>query len=96
MSFSAKGLIAWFGPRGLNSLLLALLAVQADVPGAEMLLATVGIVVLASTGIHGASSTPIGAWYQRRASRNNLAEEQDRHRRQPNCGGLLRCDADNP
>ena len=41
-----------------------------------MLLATVGIVVLASTGIHGASSTPIGAWYQRRASRNNLAEER--------------------
>ena len=38
MSFSAKSLIAWFGPRGLNSLLLALLAVQADVPGAEMLL----------------------------------------------------------
>ena len=76
MSFSAKGLIAWFGPRGLNSLLLALLAVQADVPGAEMLLATVGIVVLASTGIHGASSTPIAAWYQRRASRNDLAEER--------------------
>lgn len=76
MSFSAKGLIAWFGPRGLNSLLLALLAVQANVPGAEMLLATVGIVVLASTGIHGASSTPIGAWYQRRASKNDLAEER--------------------
>ena len=76
MSFRAKGLIAWFGPRGLNSLLLALLAVQADVPGAEMLLATVGIVVLASTGIHGASSTPIGAWYQRRASKNYLAEQQ--------------------
>ena len=76
MSFEAKSLIAWFGPRGLNSLLLALLAVQADVPGAEMLLATVGIVVLASTGIHGASSTPIGAWYQKRASKNYLAEEQ--------------------
>ena len=76
MSFEAKGLIAWFGPRGLNSLLLALLAVQADVPGAEMLLATVGIVVLASTAIHGASSTPIGAWYQRRASQNYLAEGQ--------------------
>ena len=76
MSLTAKGLIAWFGPRGLNSLLLALLAVQADVPGAEMLLATVGIVVLASTGIHGASSTPIGAWYQRRSSGREMAEEQ--------------------
>ena len=76
MSFRAKALIAWFGPRGLNSLLLALLAVQAGVPGAEMLLATVGIVVLASTGIHGASSTPIGAWYQRRTPRDYRAEER--------------------
>ncbi len=76
MSFEAKALIAWFGPRGLNSLLLALLAVQAQVPGAEMLLATVGVVVLVSTGIHGASSTPIGAWYRRRARMQHLMEER--------------------
>ncbi len=76
MSFEAKALISWFGPRGLNSLLLALLAVQADVPGAETLLATVGIVVLVSTGIHGASSTPIGTWYRRRAKDHHLMEQQ--------------------
>ena len=40
-----------------------------------MLLATVGIVVLVSTGIHGASSTPIGAWYRRRAKDHHLMEE---------------------
>ncbi len=76
MSFEAKTLIAWFGPRGLNSLLLALLAVQANVPGAELLLATVGIVVLVSTGIHGASATPISTWYRRRAKEQHLVEER--------------------
>ncbi len=77
LSLEAKGLIAWFGPRGLNSLLLALLAVQAHVPGAEELLATVGVVVIASVAIHGASTTPLGAWYGRKADRATLAEERE-------------------
>ena len=77
LSLEAKGLIAWFGPRGLNSLMLALLAVQADIPGAEVLLATVGVVVIASVAIHGASTTPLGAWYGRRAARVTLAEERE-------------------
>ena len=77
LSLEAKGLIAWFGPRGLNSLLLALLAVQADIPGAEVLLATVGVVVIASVAIHGASTTPLGAWYGRKAARTTLAEERE-------------------
>jgi NhaP-type Na+/H+ or K+/H+ antiporter len=59
MSWEARGFISWFGPRGLNLLLLALIAVAAGVPGAEVLMATVGIVVLASAAIHGASTTPV-------------------------------------
>ena len=77
MSWPAHGFISWFGPRGLNSLLLALLAVQADLPGAELLLATVGVVVLASVTIHGATATPFTAWYGRRAARETLAEERE-------------------
>ena len=77
LSLEAKGMIAWFGPRGLNSLLLALLAVQAGIPGAEELLATVGVVVIVSVAIHGASTTPLGAWYGRKAARVTLAEERE-------------------
>jgi NhaP-type Na+/H+ or K+/H+ antiporter len=77
MSWEAHAFISWFGPRGLNSLLLALLVVQADVPGSELLLATVGLVVLASATIHGASATPISAWYGRKAARETLAEERE-------------------
>lgn len=77
MSWEAHGFVSWFGPRGLNSLLLALLAVQADVAGAELLLATVGVVVLGSVTIHGATATPLAAWYARRASRDTLQEERE-------------------
>lgn len=48
-------LIAWFGPRGLSSLLLVLLAVFAAVPGSTELLAICSLVVLFSILVHGFS-----------------------------------------
>jgi NhaP-type Na+/H+ or K+/H+ antiporter len=77
ISWEARAFIGWFGPRGLNSLLLALLVVQADIPGAELLLATVGVVVIASVVFHGASATPASAWYGRRLESKTLAEERE-------------------
>ena len=77
MSWLAHGFVSWFGPRGLNSLLLALLVVLADVPGAELLLATVGVVVLASVTIHGATALPFTVWYGKRAAKETLDEERE-------------------
>ena len=77
MSWEANAFVGWFGPRGLNSLLLVLLAVQAGVADSELLLATVGLVVLASVTIHGATAAPFAAWYARRASSETLAEERE-------------------
>ncbi|MCZ6615630.1 MAG: cation:proton antiporter, partial [Chloroflexi bacterium] len=77
MSWEGHAFISWFGPRGLNSLLLALLVVQAGVPGSELLLATVGVVVLASVTIHGATANPVSAWYGRKAAKETLAEERE-------------------
>jgi rhodanese-related sulfurtransferase len=51
--------------------------VHAGVPGAEELLAVVGIVVLASTALHGASATPASAWYARRISGKVHEEERE-------------------
>lgn len=48
-----RRLIAWMGPRGLSSLLLALLPVFAGAPGAENLFAVVCLVVLFSLVLHG-------------------------------------------
>lgn len=77
MSWEAHAFVSWFGPRGLNSLLLALLAVQAAIPGSELLLATVGVVVLASVVVHGTSATPASSWYGRKAAAETLAEERE-------------------
>ncbi|HEY6659921.1 MAG TPA: hypothetical protein VI031_02220, partial [Pyrinomonadaceae bacterium] len=46
-------LIAWYGPRGLSSLLLILLPVFVGVPGSDMLFRVCALVVLISVVIHG-------------------------------------------
>jgi NhaP-type Na+/H+ or K+/H+ antiporter len=48
-------LIAWFGPRGLSSLLLILVPVFALVPGAENLFSICCLIVLLSVALHGGS-----------------------------------------
>jgi NhaP-type Na+/H+ or K+/H+ antiporter len=78
MSHAARAFIGWFGPRGLNSLLLALLVVQAHVPAAEALLAVTGIVVLVSVVAHGASATPLSNWYGRRVAQATVTLPEER------------------
>jgi sodium/hydrogen antiporter len=48
-------LIAWYGPRGLSSLLLVLLPVFAGTPGAGRLFSLCSLVVLLSVALHGGS-----------------------------------------
>ena len=48
-------LIAWFGPSGLSSLLLVLLAVFAGVPGSDALFRISALVVMISIVLHGTS-----------------------------------------
>jgi NhaP-type Na+/H+ or K+/H+ antiporter len=77
MSTQARMFIGWFGPRGLASLLFALLVVAQGVPGAERLLAITGVVVIASVIVHGVSATPLIAAYGRHADREVLPEERE-------------------
>jgi NhaP-type Na+/H+ or K+/H+ antiporter len=76
LSRYARQFIGWFGPRGLNSLLFALLVVQQAVPGGERLFAVIGVVVLVSVVAHGVTATPFSRWYARKASQETLAEER--------------------
>lgn len=79
MSNTARGFIGWFGPRGLTSLLLALLVIQAGVPEGEWILAVTGAVVVVSVIVHGTSATPVSAWYGRQVAgaQRTLAEERE-------------------
>jgi sodium/hydrogen antiporter len=60
-----RRLVAAFGPRGLSSLLLALLPVFAGIPGAERIFTVAAVVVLASVVVHGGGA----AFYLRRHTR---------------------------
>ena len=77
VSRAARAFLGWFGPRGLNSLLLVLLVVHDSVPHAEWLLAITGIVVMASVVLHGISATPLSACYGRAVARSTLPEERE-------------------
>ena len=62
-------LIAWFGPRGLSSLLFVLLPVFAGVPGSERLFTITCLVVLLSVVLHGGGM----GLYLRRSAREKVA-----------------------
>jgi NhaP-type Na+/H+ and K+/H+ antiporter len=73
----ARAFIGWFGPRGLNSLLLALLVVQAGVEDSEILLAITGVVVTVSVVMHGVSATPASILYGRAVEGATHQEERE-------------------
>src|SRR5918997_308777 len=62
-------LIAWFGPRGLSSLLLILLPVFAGLPGSQQLFAVCSLVVLVSVVLHGGSPMLLARTARRRAAK---------------------------
>jgi NhaP-type Na+/H+ or K+/H+ antiporter len=77
ISRRARLYIAWFGPRGLSSLLFALFLVERDVPGSEWVLAVTGVVVVLSVVAHGVSAAPTAAWYARSLAAESLDEERE-------------------
>ena len=60
LDFRSRLLIAWFGPRGLSSLLLILLPVFAAVPGTHLLFSICCFIVLLSVVLHGGSLMLLG------------------------------------
>jgi sodium/hydrogen antiporter len=57
--------MGWFGPRGLASLVFALLALERGVPDQDVLLTTVVVTVALSVVLHGLTSVPLVARYHR-------------------------------
>ena len=68
-------LLAWFGPRGLSSLLLILLPVFAGLPGSSYLFSVCSLVVLVSVVLHGGSPMLLARAARRRAIRESLSPE---------------------
>ncbi len=63
---TGRSIVAWFGPRGLSTLLLALLPVFAGIAGSERLFAICAAVVLLSVVLHGTALMVFGRRADRR------------------------------
>ncbi|UPO78583.1 MULTISPECIES: cation:proton antiporter domain-containing protein [Arthrobacter] len=66
--WQTKAFMGWFGPRGLASVVFALLAFERGPPAATTLLTTVVVTVGLSVFAHGLSAKPLIAAYQRWAA----------------------------
>lgn len=86
----ARAFIAWFGPRGLSALLLALLVVEAEAPHATYILAITGVVVVVSVLAHGMTATPAARWYGAWIARASDAPPEER---ESDAGGLFEGEA---
>ncbi len=76
ISWRARLFIGWFGPRGLSSLLFALVLVTSGVPGSQQILSVAGVVVILSVILHGISSAPLANRYHRAVMEKTLPEER--------------------
>jgi NhaP-type Na+/H+ or K+/H+ antiporter len=67
-SVSRRLFLGWFGPRGLASIVFAIIVLDAEVPGAETMALVVVCTVLMSLVAHGISANPLAKWLGRKES----------------------------
>jgi NhaP-type Na+/H+ or K+/H+ antiporter len=65
--------MGWFGPRGLASVVFALLVLEEGVPEQQAVLTTVVVTVALSVVLHGLTSVPFVSAYHRWYERNTEA-----------------------
>ncbi len=61
-SVPSRLFLGWFGPRGLASIVFAIIVINAEVPGGEFLALVVICTVLLSLVAHGISANPLAKW----------------------------------
>lgn len=67
-SVSSRLFLGWFGPRGLASMVFAIIVINAEVPGGEFLALVVICTVLLSLIAHGISANPLAKWLGQKES----------------------------
>jgi len=65
-SVSSRLFLGWFGPRGLASIVFAIIVINAEVPGGEFLALVVICTVFLSLIAHGITAHPLARWIGRR------------------------------
>ncbi len=67
-SVSSRLFLGWFGPRGLASIVFAIIVLDAELPGSRFLAIVVVTTVFASLIAHGVTAKPLAAWIGRKES----------------------------
>ncbi|HKJ35921.1 MAG TPA: cation:proton antiporter [Solirubrobacterales bacterium] len=67
--------LAWFGPKGVASMLFALFVLKSGVPGAELIFQLASLIILASIVAHGLTDTIGARWIERRLEAQGGEEE---------------------
>jgi len=67
-SVSSRLFLGWFGPRGLASIVFAIIVINAEVPGGELLALVVICTVFLSLVAHGITAHPLAKWLGRKES----------------------------
>jgi NhaP-type Na+/H+ or K+/H+ antiporter len=73
-----KLFIAWFGPKGVASMLFALFVLKSDVPNGELIFDIAAIVIIASIVAHGLTDTVGAKWLARRVGLAQQPEPVER------------------
>jgi len=66
VSISGRLFLGWFGPRGLASIVFAIIVLDAQLPGSRFMSAVVVTTVILSLVAHGVSAKPFAAWLGRK------------------------------
>ena len=79
LSVAGKGLrtdtklfMGWFGPRGLASIVFAVMVIGHHLPGGDVLVATTAWTIVLSVLTHGLSANPLAAAYSARVGRDEI------------------------
>jgi NhaP-type Na+/H+ or K+/H+ antiporter len=65
-SVSSRMFLGWFGPRGLASIVFAIIVLEAELPGGDFMAMVVVVTVFASLVAHGVTAKPLAAWLGRK------------------------------
>lgn len=71
LRLDTKCFLGWFGPRGLASIVFAVMVRSQDLPGNDILLTTVTWTILLSVLLHGITANPLGSIYGKRTEDRN-------------------------
>jgi NhaP-type Na+/H+ or K+/H+ antiporter len=72
-----KLFIGWFGPRGLASVVFAVIVLAADLPGRQTLTTTVAATIVLSILAHGLTANPLSAAFAHRANATDPGQAGD-------------------